>query len=395
MRSSLGQATRPAATVVAIFTTVLAICGWTAAAQPKRLDINALLDLYARGDYDAAWKMAGELTKPQARALRSSLVSTGHSWVHAAPEDLPHRILAAAAFALEFEAGRAEKGEWGTFDGDQCAGRCAIEWACTILRARGDADDAERRWHRATFALVGGVRDWTFLLTPLTAPTPRSRVTVAGHVFHALSRLPADPHARLAKAIAIASRHLVSDEMDAPHPGERTHAAMPAFMPVAATVPSSRVQVQFEYAKQQLAELIGDPVVGPEARMRLGYLHWRSGQYEEAVAAEGVAAETTAEMNVRYLAYFVAAQAAQAAGDLTGAEELYSKALETRPSSQSATIGLAALLFLRGDAGPAYDAIERSRVDRPKDDDPWRLFLYGDYPRLPELIGHLRKSVTR
>jgi tetratricopeptide (TPR) repeat protein len=392
---SLGQATRPVATVVAILATVLAICGWTTAAQPKRQDVNALLDLYARGDYDAAWKMAGETTRPQARALRSSLVSTGHSWVHAVPEDLPHRILAAAAFALEFEAMRAEKGEWGTFDGDQCAGRCAIEWACTILRARGDADDAERRWHRATFALVGGVRDWTFLLTPLTAPTPRSRVTVTGHVLHALSRLPADPHARLAKAIAIASRHLVSDEMDAPRPGERTHAAMPAFMPVSAPVLSSRVQVQFEYAKQQLAEVVGDPVVGPEARMRLGYLHWRSGQYEESIMAEKLAADATTDVSLRYNAYFIAAQAAQAAGDLTLAEVWYLKALDTRPASQSATLGLAALLFLRGDAGPAYDAIERSRVERPKDDDPWRLFLYGDYPRLPELIGQLRKSVTR
>jgi tetratricopeptide (TPR) repeat protein len=392
---NVGQATRPAAKAVAILATVLAICAGTSAAQPKRLDVNTLLDLYARGDYDAAWKTVGELTKPQARALRSSLVSTGHNWVHAAPEDLSHRILAAAAFALEFEAVRAEKGEWITFDGDQCAGRCAIEWACTILRARGDADEAERRWHRATFALVGGVRDWSFLLTPLTAPTPRSRVTVTGHVLHALNRLPDDPHARLAKAIAIASRHLVTDEMDAPRPGGRTHTAMPAFMPMAATVLSSRVQVQFEYAKQQLAELVGDPVVGPEARMRLGYLHWRSGQYEEAIAAEGVAAETTSDVNLRYIAHFVAAQAAQAAGDLTAAEELYSKALETRPYSQSATIGLAALLFLRGDAGPAYDAIERSRVERPKDDDPWRLFLYGDYPRLPELIDQLRKSVTR
>jgi tetratricopeptide (TPR) repeat protein len=386
------QGTRPGARAVAILAIVLAVCAWTTAVQPRRADITVLLDLYSRGDYDAASKMVGDATRPQARALRAALVSTGHKWIHDAPEDLSHRILAAAAFALEFEAVRAEKGEWSTFDGDQCAGRCAIEWACTILRARGDADEAERRWHRATVALVGGVRDWSFLLTPLTAPTPRSRPT--GHVLHVLARLPGDPHARLAKAIAIASRHIVADEMDAPRPGERSHIAMPAFVPVAATALSGRLQVQFEYAKQQLADLVTDPVVGAEARMRLGYLHWRSGQYEEALMAERVAAEATTDLSLRYIAYFVAAQAAQAAGDLMGAEDWYSKALETRPASQSATIGLAALLFLRGDAGTAYAAIERSRAERPKDDDPWRLFLYADYPRLPALIHELRNSVT-
>jgi tetratricopeptide (TPR) repeat protein len=391
MRSP-GQATRPGARAVAILATVLAVCAWTTAAQPKRVDIIALLDLYARGDHDAAWKMIGEATRPQARALRSALVSTGHRWIHDAPDDVSHRILAAAAFALEFEAVRAEKGEWNTFDADQCGGRCAIEWACTILRARGDADDAERRWHRATFALVGGVRDWSFLLTPLSPPTPRTRVS--GHVLHALNRLPDDPHARLAKALAIASRNMIADELDAPREGGRAPVPRTPFVPVDAGGFAERLQIQFGYAKQQLGLLIDDPVVGAEARMRLGYLYWRSGQYEEAITAERVAAEATTDVSLRYNAYFVAARAAQAAGDLTQAEVWYLKALDTRPASQSATLGLAALLFLRGDAGPAYDAIERSRVERPKDDDPWRLFLYGEYPRLPELIGQLRKSVT-
>ena len=51
---NVGQATRPAAKAVAILATVLAICAGTSAAQPKRLDVNTLLDLYARGDYTAA-----------------------------------------------------------------------------------------------------------------------------------------------------------------------------------------------------------------------------------------------------------------------------------------------------------------------------------------------------
>ena len=152
---------------------------------------------------------------------------------------------------------------------DQCAGRCGIEWARTILQARGDADASERRWHRATFALAGGVRDWPFLLTPLSPPTPRTRFS--GHVLHALARLPNDPHARLARAIAIASRNIVADEMDAPRTGERGGPAptMP-MRPLVAELVASRLQTSLVYAQQEFIKLLNDPVVGPEAHMRLG-----------------------------------------------------------------------------------------------------------------------------
>ena len=364
-------------------------------AQPARLDLDAWLDRYAAGQHDDVMKGLRSLTHQQARSLRSSLVSTGHRWIHAVPDDLPFRILAAAVFTLEFEALRMEKGEWALMTGpDQCTGRCSIEWACLVLRARGDGDDHERLWHRATFALVGGVRDWSFLLTPLSPPTPRTRL--GGHVLHGLNRFPRDPHVRLARAIAIASRHIIADEMDAPKPDQRTQAAtvMP-MRPMVADLLSARTSTSLDYAVQQFMPLIDDPVVGPEARMRLGYLYFRGALYEQASVAERLAAQATDDMNLRYVSYFIAAQATQAAGNLAGAEELYAKALEARPHSQSATVALSALLFLRGDAAAAYDAIERSRVERPNDDDPWRQFLYAHYPELPALVAQLRKRVTR
>jgi hypothetical protein len=382
--------------LVAFAATVAGLCAWVGAAQPTPLDIYGLLDQYARGDRDGAVKAVVNAGPPLARAWRAALVSTGHAWVHRTPEDLSRRILNAAAFALEFEAIRAEKGEWGVIGPDTCAGRCAIEWACTILRARGDADEAERLWHRATFALAGGVRDWTFLLTPLSAPTPRTRQS--GHVLHVLSRLPDDPHARLTQAIAIASRHIIADEMDAPRTGERSAPAMTMTVtirsPVAAELIGNRLQLSAEYGRQQLTGLIDHDVVGPEARMRLGYLYFRSNLYEPAITVEREAAEAAADPDLKYVSYFIAAQAAQALGALVDAEDLYGKALEARPGSQSASIALAALLFLRGEASDAYDAIERTRAERPHDDDPWRMFLYGSYPKLPELIAQLRKALT-
>jgi hypothetical protein len=361
-------------------------------AQPDRPGIGPLLDRYASGQFEEALRPVTTATRSQARTLRSALVSTGHRWIHAAPDDLGHRILAAAAFALEFEAIRAEKGDWDRLD--FCTGRCGLEWGCTILKARGEADDAERRWHRASFALAGGVRDWSFLLTPLTAPTPRTRLS--GHALHALARLPDDPHARLARAVAAASRNIVADEMDVPRIDERTsQAPMLPMNPYLAELVASRTQSSLVYAQQLFVALLDDPVVGPEARMRLGYLFWRSGQYDQAIAAELGAAEATTDADLRYRAYYTAGLAAQSAGNLAEAEALYSRALEARPQSQSATIALAALQFLRGDAGSAYDAIESSRTGRPRDDDPWRLFLYGDYPQLGARIVDLRKSVAR
>ena len=367
---------------------------WAAARQPDRPGIGTLLDRYAAGQFDEAVNPVIAATRHQARTLRSALVSTGHRWIHAEPDDLRHRILAAAAFALEFEAIRAEKGDWeqGT---EFCTGRCGIEWACTILRARGAADDAERVWHRASFALAGGVRDWSFLITPLTPPTPRTRLS--GHVLHTLARIPDDPHARLARAVATASRNIVAEEMDAPRPDERASEVptLPPLRPFVAELVASRAQTSLVYAQQQFIALLEDPAVGPEARMRLGYLLWRAGQHEQALAAELGAAGATTDANLRYLAYFIAGLTSQSAGSLPEAEALYAKALEARPESQSATIALAALQYFRGDAGSAYDAIEASRTGRPRDDDPWRLFLYGDYPQLGARIADVRKTVAR
>jgi tetratricopeptide (TPR) repeat protein len=388
---------RPAANAsrtVAALVASLGLGAWAAAAQTDRPGIGALLDRYAAGQFDEALKPVAAASRQQARALRSVLVSTGHRWTHAQPDDLGHRILAAAGFALEFEAIRAEKGEWepGT---EFCTGRCGIEWACTILRARGEADEPERLWHRATFALAGGVRDWSFLLTPLTPPTPRTRVS--GHVLHTLGRIPEDPHARLARALATASRHFIADEMDAPRADERTSQvpSLPPLRPFVAEMVASRVQTSLVYAQQQFIALLEDPVVGAEARMRLGYLLWRAGQNDQALAAEIGAADAANDANLRYLAYFIAGMTSQSGGSLPEAEALYSRALEARPRSQSATIALAALQYLRGEAGAAYDAIEALRTGPPRDDDPWRLFLYGDYPQLGARIADFRKSVLR
>ena len=362
--------------------------------QPDRLDVPALLTLYSRGDFERAVAVVARASRDQAQVFQARLVSAGHSWAHDVPDQLKHRLLAAAAFALEIEAARAERGDWPQMGNTACNGRCVIEWACAILRARGQADDAERLWHLAAIALTGGVRDWTFLVTPL-APSQRPET---GHLVHARQRLPGEPRVKLARAMALASRYDITNEMDTPRAGVATAPVVPA-MPVIRASPAmggllaERRSAQLEFVMQPLRDLLADPAVGAEARLRLGYLLFRGGDYEAAVEAERAAAAASSDPQLQYIAHFLSAQASQALGDFAAAEAMYSRALEVRPKSQSATLGLAALRLLDGDATSAYELVEQSRADRRNDDDPWRMFLYGDFTRLPGLIRDLRAKV--
>ncbi len=251
-------------------------------------------------------------------------------------------------------------------------------------------------WLLASIAFAGGVRDWGFLLAPLTPPGPKT--PVRGHVLHALARFPDEPRFRLARAVAIGSRLAVIGEMDTPRAGERT-SPLPqraiAIVGGPGTLIEDRRRVQIAYAREQFAALLDDATVGAEARMRLGYLDVRAADYEQAIAREREAMAAATDPDLRYVAAYIAAQAAQALGDLTSAEALYASALQARPHSQSATTGLAALKFLRGDAEPAYALVEQSLRERPNDDDPWRMFLYGDFVRLPVLLRELRQKVAR
>lgn len=365
-----------------------------AAAQVRRLELPAVLDAYSQGRYDEALAPVQRATRDGAHEFRRQMVLQGSQWVDSVPADRSRRALAAAAFALEFERIRAERGEW-LADGEQdCAGRCVIEWACTLLQSRGAADEAERVWMLTSIALAHGVRDWSFLQAPLAAPSDRTVQT--GHGHHALTRFPDDPRFRLARAVALASRNAVTEERDAPRDGARA-TPMPGVVIGPAFLNSmtqrSRTRLS-DYVKQELEALATDEIVGSEARVRLGYLHWVQGNEREALAAQSAAADAAKDPDVRYVANFLAAQAAQAMGDLPAAEARYRAALAARPYSQSATLALAALLYLRGDAREAYEMVAASRANLPRDDDPWRMFLYGHFSKLPALVSELRRRVT-
>ena len=368
------------------------------AAQIRHLDPAAVLDAYAQGRYDEALTPVRLATRDQAREFLQRLVVSGGQWVDSVPSERSRRALIAAAFALEAERIRAERGEWADRENDEsCAGRCVIEWACTLIQTRGAPDEAERTWMLASIALAGGVRDWTFLQNPLSRPTEKRGER--GHVLHAIARMPDEPRFRLARAVALASRQAVTSEMDIPRDGARTEQMADPYSraiersPFLVSVLEQRRATLGDYAREQFDALVSDPSVGTEARLRIGYLHWVRGDAAEALSAQRVVAEAAQDPDLKYLANFLAAQAAQALGDLRAAEMHYTAALGARPHSQSAALGLAALLYSRGEATQAYDLVSAAREGRPRDDDSWRLFLYGDFAKLPALVGELRRVV--
>jgi hypothetical protein len=373
---------------------ILAGSGLPADAQVRRLELPGVLDAYLQGRHDEALAPVRYASRHSAREFRQQLIFRAGPWVDAVAAERPNRVLAAAAFALEFERIRAERGEWQADGDEDCAGRCVIEWACTLVQSRGAPDEAERTWMLASIALAHGVRDWPFLQPPPAAVPDRT--DQIGHVQHALARFPNDPQFRLARATTLASRNAVTDERGSPRDGARTEPAPavvigPAFLNAMAQRRVARVS---EYVKTELEALVSDERVGSEAHLRLGYLHWVRGDEREALAAMSAAAESAKDSDVRYIANFLAAQVAQASGDLAAAEARYRAALATRPYSQSATLALAALLYQRGEAREAYDIVAASRANLPRDDDPWRLFLYGDFLKLPRLVTELRRRVT-
>jgi len=136
-----------------------------------------------------------------------------------------------------------------------------------------------------------------------------------------------------------------------------------------------------------------DPVVGPEARVRLGYFLWAIDQDAAARTELTTAATTARDADIRYLAHFLLGWTALNSKDLKEAGTQLARALEARPGSQSATLALAAVQLQQGEGASAYDLVQTSLSK--SDDDPWRLFLYGHHTKFPSRIADLRRRIPR
>ena len=383
---------------VVLFLALLAVARPVADQQKKQeiplrpiapLDLRHALDLYAGGRFDDAVQTVARAGDGVGRNLRRHWPVTGRAWIDAEPAGRPKRLLAAAALALETENLRAERGDWRESDDPVCTATCVLDWAHLQLIERGQPDSAERTWYLAAAALSAGVRDWRYLRRPVD-PARASRVT-PGLMDRALIRFPSDPALRLEQALAAAGRFDIIGE---------NGTAVPT-IPLNSIPPAVRERFGLLLLREDeggagglLTALAEDQEVGVEARTRLGYLYWTQGNHDASRVELTAAIARARDPESRYLANFLLGWLLAARGEPDAAIRHLEAALEARPGSQSAAVLLASLELQRGDAAKA-DAIARASFERKPDLDPWRLFLYGHHPRLPELIAALRREVAQ
>jgi hypothetical protein len=353
------------------------------------LDLGRVLDLYAEGRFDEAVRSVARAGDEIGRHLRRHWDVAGRLWIDADPEHRPQRILVAAALALETEHLRAERGDWRIPEGNPpCAAACVLDWAQRLLVERGQPDQAEHTWYLAAAALAGGVRDWRYLQR--TVPPARAAQLAPGLMDRALARFPNDAALGLEWGLAAAGRFntIIDGGRLAP-----SIPVPPAILTGRGGLSLTTLGLDSNAPAVMLTALVEDPIVGPEAGLRLGYLHWIFGRDAAARDELTRAAERTADAEIRYLSQFILGWIAAKRGDGAGAIPPLEAALAARPGSQSAALALASLELQRGDADKAHQIAQASLDRRRSDVDPWRLFLYGHHPHLPSRLADLRRAV--
>ena len=371
---------------VILLAAVLALPALSAETR-QAVDLTSLLEAYSAGRHEETVKAIGAAGDEAGRGLRLEWPVVARRWIDEAPEGRHRRMLIAASLALETENIRAERGDW-TLHTNVCqsyrellvpmpagSAHCVLQWAYSVIAERLTPDEAERAWLLAAAALAGGVRDWRLLHVPPFPPA--SRTQTRGLIDSALLRFPDDPELRFQQALASVSRFNTTVD------GGRA-----VYQPMRLSPRGGEVE-----AGAMLEALAADPRVGPEAQLRLGYLHWTMNRDEEAAAALADAAARAHDADLRYLAQFLIGWTALQRGDLAAARPSLTAALDTRPNSQSAAVALAAIDLKEGEASRAYERARASLNDKAAADDPWRLFLYGHHPKLPARIAELRRRL--
>jgi tetratricopeptide (TPR) repeat protein len=352
------------------------------------LDLGRTLELYAAGRFDEAVQSVARAGDEIGRNLRRHWAETGSQWINADAAKRPQRILVAAALALETEHLRAERGDWRVSDDPLCAAACVLDWAQLRLVERGAPDQAERAWFLAAAALAGGVRDWRYLQRTID-PTRQTRA-LPGLMDRALVRFPTDPLVGLDWAVSAAGRFNITVDGGRLAPGIPLP---PGILGGRGGLLIGSLGLDPEPAARMLTALAEDPLVGAEARLRLGYLHWTQQRDEAARDELTKAAEGTGDADVRYLAHFLLGWIAIKHGDAAGAIPRLEAALAARPASQSAALALASLELQRGNADKAHEIARASFDQKRADVDPWRLFIYGHHPRWSARVADLRRAV--
>ena len=133
-----------------------------------------------------------------------------------------------------------------------------------------------------------------------------------------------------------------------------------------------------------------------EARVRLGHVLIRLGDYQQALSILAPAVDARSEPRLRYYAWLFVGQAHESLGHLEEARNGYRQAQTLFPNAASASIALAALAWRSGEQPEAAAVVSRalSTADRTASD-PWDEY-YDTEPglRMVTLLNEWRQHVN-
>ncbi len=307
---------------------------WASGARRLPPDIEPIVSLYDRGDYDSAVNALNRLPDP-ARFVRD-LRAAGNPW--------PANPRREAAFVIEvaeavFRNAIAARGE----------AIALLESYQPLIRNPLGADAFERLWYWAELTSVEGI------IRPDVA---------LRFVTNAQKRWPGEPRFLLARAIALDQ----FSPLGTPGP-EHAEEALQIY----------NAAVQFESS-------------APDARLRQAFLLHRLGRHAEALALLDSVPTPPRDRVLAYLGLLFRGHFHEALDRADLAEKSYRQALENWPGAQAPRVGLMTLLFRRGERASAEQNADQVLTAQPQTTDPWWQYWQADYRYYPAAIAALREA---
>lgn len=258
-----------------------------------------------------------------------------------------------AAFALVL----AEPLVFSTRAADRDAAYAFLSRYWALVRHPLDPDDFEAEWMYTALTMLQGI-----IRPAATEPfIERTR-----------ERFPLDPRFVLLRAINSEQRSL---------PGTRltVYEAPGAPRPAVA-----------EIVRQHYLEAVAFPAIASEARIRLSWMLYRSGNPDEALSQLMQAgAAPIPDTELRYLQQLFLGHVLGAKGDHERSTAAYRAAAAILPAAQSARVGLMNTLLLQGERTEAEALAEFIQTTREASQDPWWSYWQGQYRMHPQALRRL------
>ena len=255
--------------------------------------------------------------------------------------------------------------------------RSAHSLVRALIEAGRDGDwgfgEAER-----TFA-----RDWYLLLISFQ----HGRADVGwsrAYLEEALGLFPKDPHLTLARG---SDYELLSDM----RAGYLRNVDAEGSMRGQSKVNPDR---ELEQAVRWLEQAVSLEPALVEARLRLGRVLYRRGEYDRAAQALDAVRQVAPWKELQYLALVFRGMVEAARGSYERAEGFYADARRILPRGQTAAIASAEAAYLRGRVTDAGATIQATLQQRDKED-PWWAYISGEAWHFGARLDTLRKYVRQ